>query len=131
GPATVGLESGPLSGVQFSQLPCSDLNTRYKAGIAPDALIGPKRSPLGLAADPGGFPLYKNGVLVGAIGVMADGDYAFDNNVLDIDQDSDEATALADTVGFEAPVAIRADRIYVDGTQLRYSDASYANIFDN
>jgi len=25
----------------------------------------------------------------------------------------------------------RADRIYVDGTQLRYSDASYANIFDN
>jgi len=128
--STAGLESGPLFGVQFSQLPCSDLNTRPgMAGVS--TLVGPKRSPLGLAADPGGFPLYKNGVLVGAIGVMADGQYGFDPNVLDVDQDSDEAIALAGTVGFEAPVAIRADRIYVDGTQLRYSDASYANIFDN
>ena len=94
-------------------------------------MIGPKRSPLGLAADPGGFPLYKNGVLVGGVGVMADGRYGFDPNVLDIDQDQDEAIALAGTVGFEAPTAIRADRIYVDGTQLRYSDISYSGIFDN
>jgi hypothetical protein len=50
-PTTAGLESGPLFGVQFSQLPCSDLAAR-----ASDGLIGPKRSPLGLAADPGGFP---------------------------------------------------------------------------
>ncbi len=129
-PSTAGLESGPLFGVQFSQLPCSDLNTRLgMAGAGP--LIGPKRSPLGLSADPGGFPLYKNGVLVGAIGVMADGKYGFDPNVLDIDQDKDESIALAGTVGFEAPDAIRADKIYVDGTQLRYSDATYASIFDN
>jgi uncharacterized protein GlcG (DUF336 family) len=129
-PSTVGLESGPLFGVQFSQLPCSDLNTRLgMVGAGP--LIGPKRSPLGLSADPGGFPLYKNGVLVGAVGVMADGKYGFDPNVLDVDQDIDEPIALAGTVGFEAPEAIRADHIYVDGTQLRYSDASYANIFDN
>jgi uncharacterized protein GlcG (DUF336 family) len=98
-------------------------------GIA--ELVGPKRSPLGLAADPGGFPLYKNGVLVGGVGVMADGKYAFDPNVLDVDQDVDEAIALAGTVGFEAPDAIRADKIYVDGTQLRFSDIGYANIFDN
>jgi uncharacterized protein GlcG (DUF336 family) len=129
-PSTAGLESGPLFGVQFSQLPCSDLNTRLgMAGVS--TLVGPRRSPLGLAADPGGFPLYKNGVLVGAIGVMADGQYGFDPNVLDVDQDTDEAIALAGTVGFEAPVAIRADRIYVDGTQLRYSDASYTSLFDN
>jgi uncharacterized protein GlcG (DUF336 family) len=113
--------------VQFSQLPCSDLAARYGAG-GTMASIGPKRSPLGLSADPGGFPLYKNGVVVGGIGVMADGVYGFDPNVLDVDNDPEESIALAGTIGFEAPVTIRADRIYVDGTQLRFSDASYAGL---
>lgn len=122
-PTTVGLESGPLFGVQFSQLPCSDLAAR-----ASDGLIGPKRSPLGLAADPGGFPLYQNGVVVGGIGVIADGTYGFDPNVLDRDTDLDEAIALAGTVGFEAPVGIRADRITADGTSLRYTDVEYPQI---
>nr|WP_302053829.1 heme-binding protein [Sphingomonas tagetis] len=126
GPSTIGLESGPLFGVQFSQLPCSDLAARVAAG--PAALIGPKRSPLGLAADPGGFPLYKNGVVVGGIGVMADGGYGFDANVIDSDSDVDEPIALAGTVGFEAPETIRANRISVDGTSLRYSDADYASL---
>ena len=126
-PSTVGLESGPLYGVQFSQLPCSDLAARY-ASIGSDVLIGPKRSPLGLAADPGGFPLYKNGVLVGGVGVIGDGIYGFDANVLDIDTDTDERAALAGTIGFEAPAAIRADQITVDGTSLRYSDAAYASL---
>lgn len=122
-PTTAGLESGPLFGVQFSQLPCSDLAAR-----ASDGLIGPKRSPLGLAADPGGFPLYRNGVVVGGIGVIADGSYGFDSNVLDRDNDLDEAIALAGTVGFEAPVTIRADRITADGTSLRYTDIEYPQI---
>jgi uncharacterized protein GlcG (DUF336 family) len=122
-PTTAGLESGPLFGVQFSQLPCSDLAAR-----ASDGLIGPKRSPLGLAADPGGFPLYKNGVVVGGVGVIADGTYGLDTNVLDRDNDLDEAIALAGTVGFEAPVAIRADRITADGTSLRYTDIEYPQI---
>jgi len=30
--------------------------------------VGPQRSPLGLAADPGGLPLYKNGTVVGGVG---------------------------------------------------------------
>lgn len=122
-PTTVGLESGPLYGVQFSQLPCSDLSAR-----ASDGLIGPKRSPLGLSADPGGFPLYQNGVVVGGIGVIADGVYGLDTNVLDRDNDLDEAIALAGTVGFEAPVSIRADRITADGTSLRYTDIEYPQI---
>lgn len=122
-PTTVGLESGPLFGVQFSQLPCSDLAAR-----ASDGLIGPKRSPLGLAADPGGFPLYQNGVVVGGIGVIADGAYGFDANVLDRDNDVDEAIALAGTRGFEAPVAVRADRITADGTSLRYTDIEYPQL---
>ena len=121
-PTTVGLESGPLFGVQFSQLPCSDLSTRLSEG-----LIGPKRSPLGLAADPGGFPLYKNGVVVGGIGIMSDGLYSFDPNVDDIDNDDDEYIALAGTTGFSAPAAITADNIQAV-VQLRYSDATAANL---
>ncbi len=126
-PTTVGLESGPLFGVQFSQLPCSDLSARFgAAGSA--ALIGPKRSPLGLAADPGGLPLYKNGVLVGGIGVMGDGIYGSDPNILDIDIDAEEFIALAGTRGFEAPSTITADKITVDGTSLRFSDATFAGV---
>ncbi|MBX9663068.1 heme-binding protein [Novosphingobium sp.] len=123
-PSTPGLESGPLFGVQFSQLPCSDLNTRFPGNAAvATAMIGPKRSPLGLAADPGGLPLYKRGVVVGGIGVMADGIYGFDPNVLDFDKDLDEVLALAGLQGFAPPITIRADRIPVDGTTLRFSDA--------
>ncbi|MEE4201948.1 heme-binding protein [Erythrobacter sp.] len=124
-PTTVGLESGPLFGVQFSQLPCSDLSRR-----ASDGMIGPQRSPLGLSADPGGFPLYKNGVLVGGVGVAADDTYGFDPNILDVDLDLDEFIALAGTVGFEAPIDIRANRILVDGTSLRFTDATYGGLTD-
>ena len=122
-PNAVGLESGPLYGVQFSSLPCSDLNTRFVPGGGPSALIGPKRSPLGLSADAGGLALYKNGVLVGGIGVMADGVYGFDPNILDTENDDEEYIALAGTQNFAAPASIQADRITVDGTSLRYSDA--------
>ncbi len=121
-PTTIGLESGPLFGVQFSQLPCSDLNTRFLPGGGSAAFIGPKRSPLGLAADPGGLPLYKNGVVVGGIGVVGDGDYGFDPNTLNIDVDAEEAIALAGIQGFAPPVEILADRITADGTTLRFSD---------
>jgi uncharacterized protein GlcG (DUF336 family) len=126
-PSTFGLESGPLFGVQFSQLPCSDLSARFGGSVS-GPMIGPKRSPLGLAADPGGFPLYKNGVVVGGIGIEADGRYGFDPDVLDKEDSPEERIALAGTVGFEAPETIRADHIYADGTQLRYSDATYADL---
>ncbi len=126
-PQTTGLESGPLFGVQFSQLPCSDLNRRF--GV--DAATGPKRSPLGLAADPGSLPLYKNGVVVGGIGVMGDGVYGKDDNAADIDQDDEEYIALAASTGFEAPAAIRADRVSIDGTLLGYLDATPGNLRSN
>lgn len=125
---TAGLESGPLYGVQFSQLPCSDLSARFGVG---SAFVGPKRSPLGLAADPGGFPLYKNGVVVGGVGIMADGDYGFDAEVTDVDDDAEEHIALAASAGHAAPETIRAERISVDGTLLRYSDAVATGLRSN
>ena len=129
--AARGLESGPLFGVQFSQLPCSDLNARFNGNAGPGAFIGPKRSPLGLAADPGGLPLYKNGVVVGGVGIMADGVYGFDSEVLDTDRDDEEFIALAGSTGFAAPEGIRAERISVDGTLLRFSDATAADLLSN
>ncbi len=122
-PSTAGLESGPLFGVQFSQLPCSDLATRFGGNR-----IGPNRAPLGLAADPGGFPLYKNGVVVGGIGVAGDGDYGFDANILDVDIDAEEAAALAGIQGFAPPASIVADRIPVDGTSLRFTDMTVSDL---
>lgn len=122
---------GPLFGVQFSQLPCSDLSTRFEsdagAGTVVGSTVGPHRSPLGLAADPGGLPLYKNGAVVGGIGVISDGVYGIDLDVTDIDSDAemrDELIALAGTDGFEAPEGIRAFRITVEGNSLRYTDTT-------
>ena len=69
--------------------------------------IGPKRSPLGLAADPGGLPLYKNGVLVGGIGVESNGVYGIDRDITDIDENAEELVAVAGASGFAAPADIR------------------------
>ncbi len=109
---------GPLFGVQFSQLSCSDLMRRIT-----DGSVGPKRSPLGLAADPGGLPLYKNNRLVGGVGVLADGVYGLDLDITDIDQSVDELIAVAAISGFAAPEDIRANRITADGRTFRYVDS--------
>ena len=119
-PGESGQPGGPLFGVQFSSLPCSDLSTRL-AAARPS--VGPHRSPLGLSADPGGLPLYKNGTPVGGVGVIVDGVYGLDVSVADRDLDDDEIIALAATTGFEPPADRRADRITVDGKTFRYTDA--------
>ncbi|HEV3239480.1 MAG TPA: heme-binding protein [Casimicrobiaceae bacterium] len=110
--------AGPLFGVQFSQLTCSDVSRRQS-----DGTIGTKRSPLGFGADPGGLPLYKNGAVVGAVGVIAGNFYSVDRNVIDVDTNIDELIAVAGTVGFAAPTAIRADHIALDGRTLRFTDS--------
>lgn len=119
GPYTAGLESGPLFGVQFSQLPCSDLMQRFGPD---DNLTGPKRAPLGLSADPGGLPLYKNGFVVGGIGISGDDEYGLDPDISDVDSDPEELVAIAGAFGFAAPAEIRAERVSVDGTLLRFTD---------
>lgn len=117
-PGELGQPAGPLYGVQFSQLSCSDINRN-----AGNGRVGPQRSPLGLAADPGGLPVYKDGVLVGGIGVEADGRYSFDRDIEDTDTNDEELAAVAGTTGFAAPDGIRADRITADGRALRYVDS--------
>ncbi|MDW8479462.1 MAG: heme-binding protein [Xanthomonadales bacterium] len=124
-PGESGQPGGPLFGVQFSQLPCSDVNTRAPL---PALGPGPHRSPLGLSADPGGFPLYKGGTPVGGIGVAADGRYGLDPDLGDRDRDLDELIALAGSFGFAAPPERRADRITVEGKTLRFSDAEFADL---
>ena len=111
-----------------------------RRAVQPAALLRPRRAlqqtgthrgPLGVGADPGGFPLYKNGVVVGAVGVIGDGVYGFDTEYTDNDRSAEETIALAATTGFEPNVNIRADRISVDGTLLRYSDATPADFRSN
>lgn len=125
---------GPLFGVQFSSLPCSDLSRRFFNGAVPaplDQFRGPKRSPLGLSADPGGLPLYAGGLVVGGIGVAADGIYGLDADIRNTDTDVDEIVALAGTAGFAPNPDIVASRITVEGKTLRFSDATTRSLASN
>ena len=101
---------GPLYGVQFSSLPCSDIKR--------PAL------PLGLSGDPGGLPIYKDGVAVGGVGIEGDGIYTIDRDPTDFDQPFEELIAASAVRGFEAPALIRADNILVDGIRLPYSNVA-------
>ena len=126
-PGVANTPGGPLFGVQFSQLACSDFNTMASAA-AGSVNAGPHRSPAGFAADSGGLPLYKNGVLAGGIGVISEATYSFDPNIFDIDTDADELIAIAGGTGFEPPADIIASNIAVNGLTLRYTDASSAQL---
>lgn len=116
---------GPLFGVQFSQLACSDFIQTFN-GIGTS--VGPHRSPLGLSADPGGFPLYKDGTVVGGVGVLADGLYGADAVITDSDRNADEMIAYAATFGFAAPQDRRGDQITVEGKTFRFSDVGFSDL---
>jgi uncharacterized protein GlcG (DUF336 family) len=109
---------GPLFGVQFSNLRCSDVDRG--SGTHTAAL---SNLPLGLSADPGGLPLYKNGVAVGGIGVEGDGIYTLDSGPPDSEPTAEEIIAAAGTLGFSAPAAIRGDNILVVGFQFVFANA--------
>jgi uncharacterized protein GlcG (DUF336 family) len=97
---------GPLYGVQFSSLPCSDIKL---PGL-----------PLGLSGDSGSAPIYKDGEAVGGVGIEGDGVYTIDRDPVDFDQPFEEVIAVSATRGFEAPSLIRGDNILVDGIRLTY-----------
>jgi Haem-degrading len=57
---------------------------------------------------PGALPLYKNGVLVGGLGVSGDG------------VDQDDFVTSAGAAGFDAPSNIHADQIIDEDVRLPY-----------
>jgi uncharacterized protein GlcG (DUF336 family) len=65
--------------------------------------------PNGITIFPGAFGLYRNGVLVGAIGISGDG------------VDQDDLAGAAGTHDFLAPTAIRSDQFFYRGTRLPYA----------
>jgi len=65
--------------------------------------------PNGITIFPGGFPLYRNGVLIGAIGISGDG------------VDQDDIVGASGTHDFLAPQQIRSDEFLFDGTRLPYA----------
>jgi uncharacterized protein GlcG (DUF336 family) len=103
---------GPLYGVQFSSLPCGDIKK-------PSARLG-------LSGDPGGLPIYKDGIAAGGIGVEGDGLYTVDRDPTDNDQPFEELIAAAGIRGFEAPALIRGDNILVDGIRLPFTNVANA-----
>jgi uncharacterized protein GlcG (DUF336 family) len=64
--------------------------------------------PNGIQIFPGSVPLYKNGTLVGAIGISGDG------------VDQDDLIAAAGANGVSPPAAIRSDQIFVRGVRLPF-----------
>jgi uncharacterized protein GlcG (DUF336 family) len=62
----------------------------------------------GIVFFPGSAPLYRDGVLIGGLGVSGDG------------VEQDDVVTEAGQRGFEAPAAIRADQILIGGVRLPY-----------
>ena len=73
-------------------------NVRPISGCSPDPNL-----PNGITIFPGGFPLYRNGVLIGAIGISGDG------------VDQDDIVGASGTHDFLAPDSIRADQFVYKG----------------
>jgi uncharacterized protein GlcG (DUF336 family) len=105
---------GPLYGVQFSSLPCGDIKQMSAR--------------LGLSGDPGGLPIYKDGLAAGGIGVEGDGLYTVDRDPSDSDQPFEELIAASGIRGFEAAAGIRGDTILVDGIRLPFSNVTNAPV---
>jgi uncharacterized protein GlcG (DUF336 family) len=121
------MPGGPLFGVQVSSLGCSDVK---QPGL-----------PLGLSGDPGGLPIYKNGIMAGGFSFEGNGQYTVILNrpgdleytrgnknkkvvtpALDfyLRDAVEERIALEALRGFDAPDAITGDKILVNGIRLPY-----------
>lgn len=100
-------DPGPYYGLQeqFSGLDRDALpNFVLNPAFAPDP-----RFPNGITIFPGGFPLYRNGQLIGAIGISGDG------------VDQDDIVGASGTHDFLAPERIRADQFAYLGARLPYA----------
>ena len=131
---------GPLVGIAFSQLPFSDAN-RFKrvfpgpngevpavpgGGFVPGSL-GTGIFNTRLSARASGLPLYKNGQLVGGIGVFSGGDDSLAqaaatelNNTVP-GRNEDENIALTGQIGFAPSRTILGSNVFIDGIGLPYA----------
>jgi uncharacterized protein GlcG (DUF336 family) len=106
-PGLDGHPHGPLFGFQeavsLRQRPVAD----QKKGAFP--FPGNPNLPNGITIFPGGFPLYRNGQLVGGIGISGDG------------VDQDDIVAASGCANYLAPRNIRADTYTYRGARLPYA----------
>lgn len=99
-PGIDGSAAGP-----FFNLYMSDTANPCTQGFQP----GPANvNKSGIVFFPGSAGLYRNGTLVGGLGVSGDG------------VEQDDFVTAAGTAGFEAPTSIRADQIVIAGVRLPY-----------
>jgi uncharacterized protein GlcG (DUF336 family) len=105
-PGILGTPKGPLQGLQGV---LSTKNFGGQLGVQiPLDVVNPN-IPNGITIFPGGFPLYRNGVLIGAIGVSGDG----------IEQD--DIIAASGARDFPPPPAARADNMVYERARIPYA----------
>src|SRR5579864_6347385 len=105
--------AGPLLGVQNSNQTGSDILRGVGPGGAPNSNNPtPLPNPNGLTGKAGGFPLYKDLLLVGGVGVSS------------ADPSLDEKSGVAACRGFMAPLGIQACQIFIDGFRLAFADTA-------
>jgi uncharacterized protein GlcG (DUF336 family) len=108
---TISFGAQPLfpPGINGSQLgPFYNLFTSDTAHPCSQGFQAPSANQSGIVFFPGSVGLYKNGVLVGGLGVSGDG------------VDQDDYVTSGGMVGFEAPAQIRADQIIIENVRLPY-----------
>jgi len=107
-PGIDGNPPGPFNGQQemFSRLAGNHCDPG--AITFPGGALNPSL-PNGITIFPGAFGLYRNGVLIGAIGVSGDG------------VDQDDIVGASGTHDFLAPENIRSDQFFFRGTRLPYA----------
>ena len=138
-PGVINAAPGPLVGVGLSNLFISDINKFRGPGSVIMFDQQPGLSPFPIKAvpfssldgSPGGVPLYKNGELVGGIGVTGDGvpgpipNFRAENPFIFIaGSDKDEDIALAGQKGFAPNSSITADNVFINGIRLAYTNTS-------
>ena len=135
--------NGPLVGVEFSNLPYSDVNRFRRIDPGPngelpgkpgdgfvDGSLGTGIPNTRLSGRQGSVPLYKNNILVGGIGVFGDPSDSLQgilarelSNTIPAGN-PDEVVAQAGQIGYKPPGEIRASNVTINGLRVPYVDTN-------